>query len=380
MHIVFVTPRYGQTIVGGAETAVRSYATRIAQRGHRVDVVSSTSTTLEWDDSFQATSSIEDGVTVHRLPPLHPRAPHFSRSYARAQATGRFHNPGEGEQYLLDQGPVLSGLNELLDSLDPDRVVSYPLLYWPNLEAIRWKPRRTVLHPAAHPEAIISSTIYQETVPLAHRIVFQTNAEQLLLNRLFQIGSAKQLVLPLGLDQPKSQQSPSVNPTPNRNNPYLLALGRVQADKGSRLLTELYRLARPSMDLVMAGPIIEQPPEAPGVKLLGVVADADRQLLLEHASAVVIASRYESFSLVAIEAMGAGVPLIVNGFNPVLQEQIERSGAGVSFMSPSELLAAIELLREDSELAHTLGQRGRAYAAQNFSWDTIIDRYLAFLS
>jgi len=46
MHIAFVTLRYGQAIVGGAEAAVRSYATRIALKGHKVEVITSTSTTL----------------------------------------------------------------------------------------------------------------------------------------------------------------------------------------------------------------------------------------------------------------------------------------------------------------------------------------------
>jgi glycosyltransferase involved in cell wall biosynthesis len=133
------------------------------------------------------------------------------------------------------------------------------------------------------------------------------------------------------------------------------------------------------MNLVMAGPVVEEPQNLPGVELLGVVADSDRHILLKNARAVVIASRYESFSLVALEAMGAGVPLIVNGFNPVLLEQIERSGAGISFTNASELLGAIELLRDDSTLARSLGQRGQAYAEANSSWDTIIDRYLAFL-
>jgi glycosyltransferase involved in cell wall biosynthesis len=255
--------------------------------------------------------------------------------------------------------------------------VSYPLLYWPNLEALRWNPRRSVLHPAAHPEAILSSSIYSDVVPLAHRIVFQTRAEQELLNRLFQIAASRQLVLPLGLGE--QSETPRTRSTLDTSDTYLLALGRVQADKGSNLLTELYRHTKPSMQLIMAGPIIEQPQISEGVELLGVVADSDRQLLLENARAVVIASRYESFSLVALEAMGAGVPLIVNGFNPVLLEQIERSGAGVAFKSASELLAAIELLGGDPGLARTLGQRGQAYAEATSIWDTIIDRYLAFL-
>lgn len=377
MHLVFVTPRYGRDIVGGAEMAVRSYATRIAGRGHRVEVITSTATTLVWDDTLRAETVAEDGVIVHRLRPSQPRLANFSAIYANALATGRLPHAVSADQFLEDQGPLLDGFEALLDRLDPDRVISYPLLYWPNLQALRWKPSRSVLHPAAHPEPILSSSIYSELVPRARRIVFQTRSEQDLLNRLFLIGASRQLVLPLGLDEPTSDTGPSLSLPAT---PYLLALGRVQADKGSRLLTELYRQTQPTLRLIMAGPLVDPLQPAPNVETLGVVSKAHRDALLANASAVVIASRYESFSLVAIEAMGAGIPLIVNGHNPVLLEQIEHSGGGIAFRTASELLSAIELIATDRTLAQTLGQHGQSYATTHLSWEPIIDRYLTFLA
>jgi len=379
MHLAVVTPRYGNAIVGGAESAARSFATRIAARGHRVEVITSTSTTLEWEDQLEAGAAVEDGVIVHRLRPRHPRHPRFSTIYARQIATGRFGDPELAQQYLIDQGPVLDGLGDLLDHINPDRVMSYPALYWPNLEAIRWNPAKAVLHPAAHPEPILGSSIYAETIPLAHRIVFQTHAEQQLLNSLFPLAPTKQIVLGLGA-QPTMHIVEPDQPAPRARGDYLLALGRMQADKGAQLLSALYRLSRPSLDLIIAGPVTEGFDLAAGIELAGIVSDAERDLLLANARAVVIASRYESFSLVAIEAMGAGVPLIVNGHNPVLVEQIENSGAGVAFHDATELLGAIELIATDASLATTLGENGRRYVAASPSWDTIIDRYLAFLA
>ncbi|WP_298209075.1 glycosyltransferase family 4 protein [Ferrimicrobium sp.] len=376
MHLVFVTPRYGQAIVGGAETAVRSYATRIASRGHRVEVITSTATTMEWENSLPAETVSEDGVIVHRLRVHRPRLENFSAVHAKVLATGRLPAGMTADQFLADQGPLLDGFEALLDRLDPDRVISYPLLYWPNLHALRWKPARSVLHPAAHPEPILASAIYADLVPLARRIVFQTHAEAELFNQLFLIGASRQLVLPLGLDQPVPDDHAGSTPD---SAPYLLALGRLQADKGSRLLTELYRNTQPTLRLIMAGPLVEPVRLPPGVETPGIVSDAQRNALLRHARAVVIASRYESFSLVAIEAMGAGIALIVNGFNPVLVEQIECSGGGIAFHTASELLSAIELMATDATLATTLGQRGKAYAMAHFSWEQIIDRYLAFL-
>ena len=375
MHLVFVTPRYGQAIVGGAESAVRSFATRIAARGHEVEVITSTSITLDWEDQLPVGTSLEDGIIVHRLRPRRPRDPQFGLLYRRSLATGYLPDSTAASQFLLDQGPILDELWPLLDRLNPDRVISYPLLYWPNVQAIRWNPARSVLHPAAHPEAILASLAYIDVVPSARRIVLQTHAEQQLVNRLFPLAPTRQLVLGLGREERRypiaSQQLP--------HRSYLLALGRVQADKGARLLASIYRDARPSLDLILAGPIVEPIDAPPGITLAGIVGDQEREALIANARAVVIASRYESFSLVATEAMNSGVPIIVNGFNPVLVEQVENSGAGVAFRSAAELLGAIELLANDPVLSHSLGSNGLRYVAANLSWDSIIDRYLDFL-
>ena len=74
MHLLFVVQRYGVEVFGGAEQATRMYASRMAARGHDVEVLTSCAVSyVDWADHFPPGTSELEGVTVHRLPVVAPR-------------------------------------------------------------------------------------------------------------------------------------------------------------------------------------------------------------------------------------------------------------------------------------------------------------------
>ncbi|MDW8103879.1 MAG: glycosyltransferase family 4 protein [Armatimonadota bacterium] len=78
-----------------------------------------------------------------------------------------------------------------------------------------------------------------------------------------------------------------------------------------------------------------------------------------------LTSRYENFSIAALEAMAHGLPLVATrvGF---LQQLVEQSGAGV-LVSPNDAEAvahAIHTLASDRALREEMGERGRQFARQ----------------
>ena len=374
MRITFVTPRYGAEIVGGAESAVRAFAIRLAARGHEVSVLTSTSRTIDWDDSLPAGGSTEDGVRVSRLKPVNGREPgfhHASRGWPPRALTGPEAAAGD---FIEAQGPVLEDFEIALRSLDSDRVIGYPYLYWPILKAIEIAGEKSVLHPAAHPEPAIRQPSYRKLLPRARRIVYQTRAEQQLFERLFKVEGSKRLVLPLGIDPPVEKEAAS-----SGNSGYFLMLGRVQADKGSLLVTELFRRVDLGHDLVLAGPVIDDPGKARRVRVLGEVSHQETLALLSGAVAVIVASRYESFSLVTVEAMAHSKPVIVNGWNPVLAEQVRDSNAGICFFGASDLAASLSIIARDQQLRDSLGNAGERYVTERLDWNQIISRYEAFI-
>src|SRR5947209_2068703 len=74
MRLLFGVQRYGREVFGGAEAACREVATRLAGRGHDVEVVTSCALSYyDWANHFPEGEQEIEGVKVHRLPVRRPR-------------------------------------------------------------------------------------------------------------------------------------------------------------------------------------------------------------------------------------------------------------------------------------------------------------------
>ncbi|MHB8190769.1 MAG: glycosyltransferase family 4 protein [Ferrimicrobium sp.] len=382
MKITFVTPRYGSTIIGGAESAVRSFAERLAQRDHNITVISSTAQDLDWRAKLPAGTSVEAGVTVIRLNARTPRPDDFSQRYRRTLATARTRSTQEAEAFLVDQGPVLPELPDLIAGLEADRIVSYPYLYWPTLIATRVGGARSVLHPAAHPEPALRLPIYRELFEHVPRIVVQTRAEHDLLVENFRLSATKIATIGLGVSPPETIEGPSGQSILGiaQDRPYLLSLGRIEPEKGSRFLATLAQDEVGIPLIALVGPTTDPPAGTPRLLVHPQVDDRSRWRLLADATAVVVPSRFEAFSLVTLEAMAMGTPVVVNGLSPATAQHVLASGAGFAASTPRAFLAACRLIADNPSLRDRLGQCGVDYWRANFTWERILECYERFLT
>jgi glycosyltransferase involved in cell wall biosynthesis len=370
VRLTFVTPRYQAT--GGAEAAAAQFAKRLAARNHSVTILTSNATSMDWVPDLDATTFIDDGVTIKRLAVQKSRSPNF---HSRWGMKMKFPSVVDFDQYLSDQGPTLAGFLEELEATDPDRIIIYPYPYLPGVQAATFAPEKAVLHPAAHPEPMLRIPGYRQVFEQAGRLVFQTRAESDLVNQLFRIASAKQLILPLGVE-PFDTSSKQPDPS----DPFCLVLGRIQRDKGSLLIQALSESDLGLPTIVMAGPLVERLASTDKLKVLGEVTSEERNRLLSTSQFVCILSRYEAFSLVAVEAMAAGKPILVNANNPVLKEQVELSGGGIAVKSADQLVAAMSLLASNEPIRRKLGSAGKTYAGTVLKWPRIISLYEEFLA
>lgn len=95
------------------------------------------------------------------------------------------------------------------------------------------------------------------------------------------------------------------------------------------------------------------------------------------AEMVVMPSHYESFGMVALEAMAAGTPVIaseVGGLAHLVRNGV--NGFHVPSRDPEALAAAILDLLEDRELRQRLGRQAREIA-QQYDWEHIAARMLS---
>jgi glycosyltransferase involved in cell wall biosynthesis len=160
------------------------------------------------------------------------------------------------------------------------------------------------------------------------------------------------------------------------------AAGRFVPQKGfDVLLTALAELPQASLLLVGDGPerprlerLLDELGLRDRVELTGWRDDASR--LLAAVDAVVVPSRAEPFGLVALEAMGAGVPVVASDVDGLAEVVIDgETGLLVPPDDPRRLAEAIARVLVDRELGRTLGARGREVARTTFSRERMTASY-----
>lgn len=96
--------------------------------------------------------------------------------------------------------------------------------------------------------------------------------------------------------------------------------------------------------------------------------------MVKEATTLVLFSKFESLSMVALESMTMGRPVLVNGQCEVLKGHCIRSNAGLYFENYLEFAATLNyLLSHDAEYA-VMCENGKKYVEENYQWDIIVKR------
>ena len=170
----------------------------------------------------------------------------------------------------------------------------------------------------------------------------------------------------------------------------ILFVGRFEERKGLiHLLKAYHRLRKRKVDarllVVGAGPKEREYRRYVGlrgirdVEFLGRVSDEDKVRYFASADIYCAPNTgQESFGIVLLEAMAAGVPIVasdIHGFKKVVERNVQ--GILVEPRNPRALAAALYALARDPDLRHELGEAGRARAPE-FSWDRVTERIVDF--
>ena len=161
---------------------------------------------------------------------------------------------------------------------------------------------------------------------------------------------------------------------------YLLFVGTLEPRKNLGALLDAYtvllRMRTLVPKLVIAGRATPQasqwlaqiaaPPLAGHIELLGYVSESAREQLFAGARALILPSLDEGFGLPVLEAMSAGVPVVVSN-RGALPEVVGASGIVVDPAQPDELAAALVLIIDDADAATRWAAAGLE-RARSFTW------------
>jgi mannosylfructose-phosphate synthase len=180
---------------------------------------------------------------------------------------------------------------------------------------------------------------------------------------------------------------------------YIFCLSRIDTNKGHDLLLHAFDIVRkeiPDVDLVIGGgspepqerelgvratmqTIIDQTGMQDRVRVTGYVPDELMVPYYRQAEIFALPSLFEPFGMTALEAMACGTPVVASrlgGIRNVITT--EENGLLVDPSDALEFAAAIIRLLNDRPLAERLGDSGRTTVQEQYSWEAIAARHLAF--
>jgi glycosyltransferase involved in cell wall biosynthesis len=426
VRIAFVVQRYGTEILGGAEYACRLMAERLATK-HDVEVLTTCARDyVTWKNEYPEGVDRVRGVTVRRF------ANALTRDIAEFNRYSDwiFQNPHETAdemEWLKRQGPWSPGLMEYLNRhhKNYETLIFYTYLYAPTVLGLQIDPGRSILVPTAHDEPPIRLGIYQDVFRRPKGIGYLTEVERTFVTEHFDRNAVVEETIGCGVDLPPHQayprpagqpetsaedgaQTDSMTPdgddaaaAGNRyqshvsargasfkrrhriHGPFALYGGRIDPGKGCEELIEYfssYVADGGEASLVLMGHKLMPLPEEPYINFAGLLSEQERLQALEAATVVVCPSPYESLSLLALEALAVGTPILCNQRSEVLVDHCLRSNGGLFYGDRDEFVEGMKVLMADERLRSMLGRSGRDYVRRNYRWDVVLgklDRMIA---
>jgi glycosyltransferase involved in cell wall biosynthesis len=380
VRIAFIVQRYGLEILGGSEYHCRLIAERMAAR-YDVEVLTTCARDyITWANDYAEGSERVNGVTVRRFASERLRDIDAFNRYSE----WIFHNPHSRDDemsWLEQQGPWCPPLLDYLTQHHRtyDALIFFTYLYAPTVIGVQIAPERSILVPTAHNEPAIHLDIYKEMFQRPRAIAFNTDVERAFLKATFDIRPAAEETVGCGVDLLEGQSG--IARTGQHHlpgGPFLLYGGRIDPGKGcDQLLTFFngYKEGGGPATLVLMGNKLMPLPAVPWVRYAGLLSESDRLRALASATIVVVPSPFESLSLLALEAMALGKPVLCNAHADVLVDHCKRSDAGLYYSTQDEFIECTNLLLADRDLRERMGRNGKAYVAANYSWGVIMAKY-----
>ncbi|MDY5099930.1 MAG: glycosyltransferase family 4 protein [Oscillospiraceae bacterium] len=379
--IAFVVQRYGEEVIGGSESECRMYAERLTPY-YDVEVITTCAIDhLTWRNDHAPGVSTLHGVTVRRFPVSRERdLGRFFQLSQQLTAKGSGRTEEEIEEWLRVQGPVADGaIDYLCEHAGEYKVVLFmTYLFYLTAVGLPRFPGRSILIPTAHDEWSMYFACYREIFEYARGFVYNSEAEHRFVDSLFLETAGKpSITIGAGVEYPAGLL-PDIRERFGITRPYVLYCGRVEGAKGCDRLIDYFaaykRRFGGELMLVLTGKVDMPLPQREDLLALGFVSEEEKYALMASSVAFALASQFESLSIVVLESLMMGRPVLVNGECEVLRDHAVISKAGLWFRDADEFCGALRyLLTHPAEYAQ-MCENGRRYVAERYNWSAILAR------
>ena len=368
----------GQGKSGGMNVYVRQLAAALGDLGMQIDIF-----TREHADVANRIETIGPNVRVIHIKAGEPEA-HLGELYAHLpeflNQLNAFREE-EGLKYdVVHSHYWLSSWigRELSLEMGVPHVVTFH-----TLGLIKMQSRAGEVEQAERP------VVEAEVMATADRIIAFSPHERDAMARLYGADAGKVSLVPCGVDlsvfRPLDRDSVRARLGLNGDK-ILLYVGRIEPLKGLDLLVETAAQmdSQDGVRVMVVGADVNGDRELDRVKQLvrerdledkidfvGQVDHKELPLYYNAADVCVVPSYYESFGLVALEAMACGTPVVatrVGGLSTIIQHG--RTGYLQSWRCPEAFANSVEMIISSNGLQQSLGEAARK-RAEGMGWDNV---------
>ncbi len=421
MKLAFIIQRYGAEVLGGSEQLCRLLAERLCAQ-HDVEVLTTCARDyVTWKNEYSEGLDRIRGVTVRRFANAATRDIDAFNKYSE-WIYNNPHSRADELEWLKQQGPWCPALIEHVKRHQGqyDVLIFFTYLYAPTVLGLEIVPSRSVLVSTAHDEPAIRLEIFKDVFSKPAALCYLTESERRFVQDQFPERPLLEEVTGVGIDIPQHNPYPRMAADPAVDDddeapaqigsdstsddeesapafpahllargavfrrrhrlygPMALYGGRIDPGKGCEELLEYfgtYVKAGGEAALALMGVKLMSLPEEPYVRFAGLLSDRERLEALEAATVVICPSPYESLSLLALEALAVGTPVLANARSAVLVEHCVRSNGGLYYADRDEFVECLTLLIRDARLRAAMGRNGRDYIKRNYRWDVVLGKY-----
>jgi len=397
--IAIVVQRYGLDVNGGAEYHCRILAEKLNPLFDLEVITSCAKSYTTWRNEYHPGVSSVNGVKIRRFEVAQERNKKKTQSIERRLRKKTFFHKSLryfgilpfvealfnlndnleelGNEWAKQQGPYTPALIDFLkvNKGEYDAIIFFTYLYYPTFYGLQTAPERSILIPTAHDEPPIYFPNFKSFFKLPKAILYNTKAEQHFVNQLFHNQGIFSDVVGVGIDEPIYYTRRNVVP---EREAYIIYIGRIDPAKGCDILFEYFieykKTDTSNLKLVLVGQSFMEIPQHDDILPQGFVSEEMKGSLLQYAAALIIPSFYESLSLVTLESMVAGIPVIANDFSEVLKDHIEQSGGGYLFSNAETFKTALDMLISPTTDFALLKSNAKKYVLENYNWNVVIDK------
>ena len=381
MRVGLVVQRFGPDILGGSEFHAYTIARMLAPFVQLTVLTTCARDYRTWENVYPQGTSHLDGMEIIRFASEQPRDIAAFNDWSDAFFSKQTHSREEEEEYLKRQGPYVPELIRYLKTHGErfDAVIFYTYLYYPTAFGLPLVQDKAVLIPTFHLEPPAGLGIFKRVLPAAHSFIFNTPEEKAAFMDFYGMQACRHVVAALPIDQLVRAHTcdPVVDISPPKR--YLLYCGRIDAGKGFFEVYDYIKKLRANGLLGKERFLVtgRGRTESLGsdVDYLGFVSEAAKYLLLRNALVTLVPSHYESLSIIALESLYLGTPIIGRASCLPVKGHITRGRCGALFNDFTSFRGSLVSLLADRRHRQVLGDRGRRYIDAFYSRDYLVAQY-----